>query len=107
MRPDSLLYDSTAGIHMMFFPLPSETDAFTSFVFRTDSLTDTIHIYHSPTQELVSYSCGFTTIHRIESLTYGSNAIDTIAISNPLVSFSENENLEIYVWPAAVADTAK
>lgn len=104
LRTDSLLYDESPGIHEIVFPLPSITDGFTTYVFRTDSLADTIHIYHSPRQELVSFSCGFTTVHEIDGLSYGNNTIDTISIADPLVNLTDYENLKIYIRPAA-ADT--
>jgi hypothetical protein len=106
LRPDSLLYDSSSGIHRIRFPLPLDPGENTTAYFMcTGPMADTIRIHHSSRLELVSYSCGFTTVHEIEWLDYGNRIIDTIYISNPLVDLTDDENLKIYIRPAS-ADTA-
>ena len=104
-RPDSLLYDSSQGIRRIKFPLPQGAGEYTGFVMRAGSLADTILIFHDSRQELVSFSCGFTTVHEIYGLGYGNHIIDTIEITNPFVDLSDEENLKIYIRPA-VGDTA-
>lgn len=104
LRPDSLIYDSAAGVQKIVFPLPHSTEAYTSFLFSADALTGTINIYHTPSLVLVSYACGFTTNHNIYRVLHDSILIDTVSIVNPLVNLSDEENLKIYIKPA-VADT--
>ncbi len=104
-RPDSLLYDGSSGISRIEFPLPGSPGEYTSFVFRVDTLTDTINIWHTPILVMVSYECGFTANHNIYWINYQKNAIDTISIPEPLVDLTDEENLKIYIRPAA-ADTA-
>ncbi len=109
-RPDSLLYDEASDRGSIEFPLPGDPEEYTSFVFRVDTLTDTIRIWHTPILVMVSYECGFTAHHNIYWLSYQKNAIDTIAIAEPLVDLTDEENLKIYIRPpvdTAVADTAR
>ena len=105
LRPDSLLYDSANGVKKIIFPLPHSTESYTSFVFSADTLTDIIYIYHTPSQVLVSYACGFTVNHNIYWVSYDTLLIDTVAIRDPIVNLTDGENLKIYIKPA-VADTA-
>lgn len=104
LRPDSLIYDSAANVQKIVFPLPHSTEEYTAFVLSADTLTCTINIYHTPSLVLVSYACGFTTNHNIYRVSYDIMLIDTVSIINPLVDFSDEENLKIYIKPA-VADT--
>jgi hypothetical protein len=105
LRPDSMLYDASSGIHRIRFPLPQSPAEYTAFVMENGSLADTIIIHYSTRLELVSFSCGFAAVHDLERLEYGNRIIDTISIANPLVDLTDDENLKIYIRPA-VADTA-
>ncbi|MFC2116033.1 DUF6452 family protein [Bacteroidota bacterium] len=104
LRPDSLIYDSVAGIKKILFPLPHSPEGYTSFIISTDTTTE-IKIYHTPNLVLVSYECGFTVNHNIYWVSYNKTLIDTIAITDPWVNLTNEENLKIYLKPA-VADTA-
>ena len=104
-RPDSLIYDSSSNIQKIEFPLPHELETFTGFVLSTGGPGDTILIFHTPRLVLVSYACGFTTNHDISMVSHGTNMIDTVSISDPLVDLEDYENLKIYIKSAA-ADTA-
>ena len=106
LRPDSLLYDGSSGISKIVFPLSQHEVEYTGFILKTDSLADTLRIYHSSRQELISFSCGFATVHIIEGLGYENSLIDTISISNSLVDLTDYENLKIYLRPA-VADSVE
>jgi hypothetical protein len=104
-RPDSLLHYPASPARSIKFPLPQEPEEYTAFVMETGTGTDTIRIYHDTKLVLVSYSCGYAAVHVLEKLEYGHRVIDTIAIDDPLVDLTDDENLKIYVRPA-VADTA-
>jgi hypothetical protein len=105
-RPDSLLHDGLPGIRRIDFPLPQQADGSTDFVFSTAAGTDTIRVFHDPRQVLLSFPCGFTTVHDILRVEFGGNVIDTIDITGPYVDTEIYENLRIYIWPA-VSDTAR
>jgi len=105
LRPDSLLYDSSSGKQEIIFPL-NNTEDFTSFVFSVDTKTDNIKIWHQSRLQLVSYACGFTTVHELYSIGYEQNIIDTIVISEPLVDLRDAENIKIFIRPF-LADTAQ
>jgi len=107
LRPDSLIYDSALNISGIKFPLSNDGEGITSFVFNLDSVEDGIHIQHTTRIELVSYECGFTTMHEISGVSFETNIIDTITIQNPSVTLFSEEHLKIYIKPAVVADSAR
>jgi len=106
LRPDSLLYDGSSGEKEIIFPLSSSTENFTSFVFSVDTETDNIKIWYQSRLQLVSYACGFTTVHELYSIGYEQDIIDTIVISEPLVDLRDAENIKIFIRPF-IADTAQ
>jgi hypothetical protein len=101
-RPDSLIHDSSMAVQTIEFPLPHNPGEYTSYFFGADSLSDLLSIVHSASPQLVSYDCGFTTVHDIIRIDYDNNIIDTITITNPFVSLSDEENLKIYIKPLPV-----
>ena len=104
LNPDSLIIAFAPQVRSFVFPLPQEAGEENSFVLISGSNFDTIRIRHIPKLELVSFNCGFTTIHDLQSFSYGNTLIDTIVITNTYVSRENEENIQIYVHPA-VADT--
>ena len=105
LRPDSMIYNAAKGVQRIEFPLKNSTDSYSSFVFRVDTITDTINLYHKSKLVLVSFECGYTMTHDIFRTAHGNILIDTITIRDPLVDLWDEENLKIYIIPA-VPDTA-
>ena len=105
-RPDSLLYDAASGVKKLEFPLPPAPAEFTRFVLKVDTLCDTIKLWHLVEFKLVSYACGFSAFHNIYYQSHDDDIIDSIAITNPHVDLTDEENLRIYINPV-VADTAR
>ena len=103
LRPDSLLYDASSGIKNVVFPLSNSTESFTRFVFTVGTQTDTIKIWHQSRIQLISFSCGFTTVHELYSIGYGRKIIDTISISEPYVDLRDAENIKVYIRPVVAA----
>lgn len=97
-RPDSLIAD-LARAQKISFPLPHQVEGNTKFIISDAAYIDTITIWHIPAYSLVSYSCGFTTVHTLERIDFGTDLIDTIAIESEYINRSENENLKIYIKP--------
>ena len=106
LRPDSLLYNASSARQSIVFPLSDGSEEFTRFVFTAGTQTDTIKIWHQSRLQLVSYACGFTTVHELYWIGHERNIIDTVSISEPLVDLNDAENIKVYIRPV-VADSAQ
>lgn len=101
LRPDSLIYDSAYNVHVIRFPLTNDVAPAVDFVFQVDSLTDLLTVIKSSRLVMESYACGFATHHDLLDLVYGNTIIDTIAISDPAINLSDEENIKIYIKPSS------
>ena len=68
-----------------------------TLLFRYDSdMSDTIYFRHKNIQFYQSMECGTVMYHRIDSVEYTHNLIDSVAIVNKFVNFDDNENIKVY-----------
>jgi hypothetical protein len=104
-RPDSLIYDDAQGISNIEFPLPDKPESYSTYVFRIDSLVDTLFLLHHAHIVMVSFECGATVTHDVYYGFHGNAIFDTVAIIKQQINLSDEENLRIYLNPA-VPDTA-
>lgn len=93
---DSLLYNESS-ISEILFPL-SINDT-TIFLVSFDSVEDTITFFHQTAQEYASMETGFYYEYKLDSIYSTQNRIDSIAITDSLVTKNWHENIKIYLRP--------
>ena len=87
--PNSLLYDS-AKVSKIFFPLDPNSPQ-SSFVLRIQDVSDTIHIIHTSTVYLISFTCGFLNDFTITKIMYSKNNIKDIELIKEYVNAEETD----------------
>jgi hypothetical protein len=107
LRPDSLIYENAQGLGNIKFPLPNSMEEHSDFILTVDTISDTLKLWHRSRLEMVSFECGFTVTHDIYWTSHMNMIIDTISITDPLVRLTDEQNIKIYIKPAAVPDSAK
>ncbi len=86
------------AISKLFFPLSFNSDT-TAFIIDEGILRDTIWFRHTKELIYISRDCGFTYDFRIDSIWYTTVLVDSVAVDNPGVKYSENvENVKIFVY---------
>ncbi|MDP3003236.1 MAG: DUF6452 family protein [Bacteroidales bacterium] len=91
------LYDKTKKIQIALLPLNASTTN-CLYIIRINGITDTLVLNYSSYPHLVSKECGYTFYHKLisDSITYTTNAIDSIYIrKNTITTFNE-ENIRIF-----------
>ena len=91
------LYNKTKNVQIALLPLNAST-ANCVYIIRINGITDTLEFRYSSYPHLVSKECGYTFYHNLisDSLTYTTNAIDSIYIrKNTITTFNE-ENIRIF-----------
>jgi hypothetical protein len=94
-RDIPLVADST--LEKILFPL--STGDTTYFVITFDSVVDTLTFFHETTQEYDSMESGFYYDFKLDSIAFTHNRIDSIAISDILVTTKWHENIKLYIRP--------
>ena len=85
-------------MNKLFLPLSFISDT-TAFVIDEGSLRDTIWFRHSKEMKYISRDCGFTYNFKLDSIWFTDEIIDSVAISNAGVNYSESlENVKIYIY---------
>lgn len=99
---DSLLYDASEKMSVVYLPFRS-TASTSAFYFRyaqkalaTHNVADTLTFTYSSSPYFVSEDCGAMYYYRISSLSYTRHVIDSIAITDSLVTNSDTERLKIF-----------
>ena len=90
-----LLKDST--IKTLLFPLKS-TDT-TNYVVTFDSSIDTITFLHQTFQKYDSMESGFYYEYKLDSIIHTHNRIDSIQITDSLITKKWHENIKLYIRP--------
>ena len=81
----------------MIFPLsPADT---TIYLVSLDSFTDTIMFIHGTTLKYASMETGFYYEYKLRSIKYSNNRIDTIQITDSLITKKWHENIKLYLHP--------
>lgn len=96
---DSLLYDEVTA-NGLYLNLNMHSDS-TSFVIRTQTLEDQLHITYHRSLKPVSGAGGITMEMYIDSVSHSgtSGFIDSVAIVNHGVNYNEGfENVQIFVY---------
>ncbi len=94
-REVSLVADST--LEKILFPLTKGDTTY--FVITFDSVVDTLTFFHETTREYDSMESGFYYDFKLDSIAFTHNRIDSIAISDSLVTTKWHENIKLYIRP--------
>lgn len=81
------------------FLLPLSTKDTTNFLVTFDSKTDTLSIVHETTQKYASMETGFYYEYKMRAIQYTHNRIDSLEITDSLVTIIWNENIKFYLHP--------
>lgn len=94
---DSLLNDTIYNDAETSMSLPLGYTEITTFVLHyTDRMRDTIRIAHQNTPYLQNIECGTMMFYTVENITYTTNRLDSITITNPNIDNEEKRNFIIY-----------
>jgi len=93
---DSLFYKDES---LSVVTLPLSNDSQTSFLFSLDAVVDTIRIKHENVLQYGSMESGFYYNYILKEIGFSKNRIDSIQISDSLVTKTWHENIKIYIRP--------
>ncbi len=96
---DSILTSGKSSFSMINLPLDPNRDS-CRFVFRYHNLSDTLLFSYNRKMRLLSYECGYIMEYIILQAEYTHNQIDSIAITDSLVTNTTDknaENIKIYL----------
>jgi len=79
--------------------LPLSVNDTTSYQISFDSKKDTITFIHETIQKYASMESGFYFEYKLQSIDYTNNQIDSILITDSLVTKKWNENIKLYLTP--------
>jgi hypothetical protein len=93
---DSILYkDSTLTVLI----LPLSPNNKSSFLISFDSISDTISFTHEASMKYASMETGFYNEYKLKSIGFTKNRIDSIQITDSLVTKTWHENIKLYLRP--------
>ena len=93
---DSLFYKETS-LSEVILPLSNEDT--TSFLISFDSQTDTVRFIHKATLNYASMETGFYNEYKLLDVDFSHNRIDSIQITDSLVTKTWHENIKLYIRP--------
>ncbi len=79
--------------------LPLSTNTKSSFQVSFDSVIDTITFTHKDSLEYASMETGFYYEYKLQSIDFTKNRIDSILITDSLVTKTWHENIKLYLRP--------
>lgn len=77
--------------------LPLSSNDTTTFIISLDSKIDTITFIHETTQKYASMETGFYYEFKLKAIKSTQNRIDSIQISDSLVTQNWHENIKLYI----------
>ncbi|MCX6325936.1 MAG: DUF6452 family protein [Bacteroidia bacterium] len=92
---DSIIYNKAKNVQIALLPLNASTDS-CIYIIRINGITDTLKLSYSSYPHLISKECGYTFYHNLDSLTYTTNAIDSIDIRKNTITTINEENIRIF-----------
>ena len=93
---DSILYKDSTLTGLI---LPLSANDTTIFLISFDSVNDTITFIHETSMEYVSMESGFYNEYKLQSIDFTQNRIDSILITDSLVTKTWHENIKLYLRP--------
>ena len=93
---DSILYKDSTLTGLI---LPLSANDTTIFLISFDSIIDTITFLHETSMEYVSMESGFYNEYKLQNIDFTQNRIDSILITDSLVTKTWHENIKLYLRP--------
>lgn len=93
---ETYLFKDTA-LSVLNLPLSANTKS--SFLVSFDSITDTIDFTYETSMKYASIETGFYNEYKLQSIDFTKNRIDSILITDSLVTKTWHENIKLYLRP--------
>jgi hypothetical protein len=93
---DSFLYKNVSR-DMVLFPLSTKDTS--RFLISFDSIIDTITFFHNTSMKYASMESGFYNEFKLVKIGFSRNRIDSILITDSLVTKTWHENIKLYIRP--------
>jgi len=93
---DSLFYKEESLSELILPLSPNDT---TRFVISFDSTIDTVTFVHETTMKYASMESGFYYEYKLRNIGFTINKIDSILITDSLVTKTWHENIKLYIHP--------
>ena len=93
---ETYLFKDTA-LSVLNLPLSANTKS--SFLVSFDSVTDTIDFTYETSMKYASIETGFYNEYKLKSIDFTKNRIDSILITDSLVTKTWHENIKLYLRP--------
>ena len=93
---ETYLFKDTA-LRVLNLPLSANTKS--SFLVSFDSVTDTIDFTYETSLKYASIETGFYNEYKLQSIDFTKNRIDSILITDSLVTKTWHENIKLYLRP--------
>lgn len=93
---DSLLFRQESMFNVIF---PLTVNDTTRYIIWIDAKSDSITFIHETTQKLASMESGFYYEYKLRLVKITHNRIDSVQITDSLVTTKWNENIKLYIKP--------
>jgi hypothetical protein len=93
---ETYLFKDTA---LSVLNLPLSANNKSSFLISFDSISDTITFTHEASMKYASMETGFYNEFKLKSIGFSKNRIDSIQITDSLVTKTWHENIKLYLRP--------
>lgn len=93
---DSVLVNKEFNPKMFQLPLSYTSTEDTFIIHYTERMIDSVFVKHANIPHFISMECGTGMFHYLEGVRSTDNAIDSIQIIDPEVTYDAKENIKIY-----------
>ena len=93
---DNILYRDTIRPNML---LPLTINDTTRYIIWLDSKRDSLTFVHETTLKYASMESGFYYEYKLRLVKFTQNRIDSVEITDSLVTTKWNENIKLYIHP--------
>jgi hypothetical protein len=90
-----LFKDTTLSV----LDLPLSANSESAFLITFDSINDTITFTHDTSIKYASMESGFYSEYKLRRIDFSKNRIDSILITDSLVTKTLHENIKLYIHP--------
>jgi len=96
-REDSVLTSGISSLDKIGLPpAPGQTSCL--FVLNYGGQSDTLSFSYTPDLQFLSFECGFIEFYTDMEFTTTNHLIDSSAVTQPLVSNNDEENIRLYIF---------
>ena len=93
---ETYLFKDTA-LSVLNLPLSANNES--SFLIIFDSISDTITFTYDTSMKYASMESGFYNEYKLHNIDFSKNRIDSILITDSLVTKTLHENIKLYIHP--------